>query len=194
MTTQEPQELKNMNYVYHSSKTPGLKIIEPRVSTHGNSWIYAMEKPEDCLMFLGNHGDTINQTGFTNEVPYIAERFNGAFQYAYKDKTGSIYTLDGLDFKVGMTTFTHEFVCDHSCKVIEEKKIENALKDILQLELEGKIKIYRYPDLPSWIPADKSDLVEKVVEWAQTPGSTIMEAVKKFHPDILDEVSQKLKK
>jgi len=183
-----------MNYVYHSSKTQGLKIIEPQVSTHGNSWVYAMENPEYCMMFLGSHGDIINQTGFTDGVPYIAERFEGALEYAYKDKTGSIYTLEGLDFKAGMTTFTREVVCDHSCRVVSEEKIENALEKILQLESEGKIKIYRYPNLPEWMPADKSDLIEKVVKWAQKPGSTVLEAVKEFHPDILDEVTQKLEK
>lgn len=188
------QEPKDMKYVYHSSKIQGLKTIEPRISTHGNSWVYAMEKPEYCLMFLGNHGDIINQTGFTDGIPYIAERFEEALEYAYKNKTGSVYTLEGLDFKAGMTTFTRELVCDHSCKVIEEKKIEDALKEILQLESEGTLKIYRYPNLPSWMPADKSDLIEKIVGWAKKPGSTILEAVKEFHPDILDKIARKLKK
>ncbi len=143
-----PESQKNIRYVYHSSKTQGLKTIQPRVSTHRTSWVYALEKPEYCLMFLGNHSDAINQTGFINGIPYIAERFESALEYAYKNKRGSIYTLEGLDFKTGMTTFTSEFVCDHSCKVINEKKIEDVLKEILHLESEEKIKIYRYPDVP----------------------------------------------
>lgn len=183
-----------MKYLYHSSKIQWLKTIEPRVSTHGNCWVYAMEKPEYCLMFLGNHSDIINQTGFIDGIPYIVERFEGSLEYAFKNKIGSIYTLEGTDFKAGMTTFNRELVCDHSCVVLEEQKIEDALKDILQLEIEGKIKIYRYPNLPSWMPADKSDLIEKVVEWAKKPGSIILETVKEFHPDILGEVIQKLKK
>lgn len=183
-----------MEYVYHSSKKQGLKSIEPRVSTHGKSWIYAMKKPEYCLMFLGNHGDIINQTGLKDGVPFIAERFKGALKYAYKDLHGSIYTLEGADFKTGQTTFSCELVCDHICDVVKEEKIENALEKILQLESKGKITIYRYPTLPSWMPNDKSDLVEKVVEWARKPGSTILEKIKQFHPDILDEVTKKLSK
>jgi len=153
-----------------------------------------MEKPEYCLMFLGNHSDIINQTGFTDGTPYIAERFEGALEYAYKNKTGSIYTLKGLDFMAGMTTFTREFVCDHSCEVVEEQKIDDALIEVLQLESEGRVKIYRYPNLPFWMPADKSDLIEKVVEWAKKPGSTVLESVKQFHPDIFDEVIRRLAK
>ena len=94
-----------MKYVYHSSKNQGLKDIEPRVSTHGISWVYAMKKPEYCIMFIGNNSDLINQTGFTNGVPYIVERFEGSLEYAYKGKSGSIYTLDGIDFKNNVTTF-----------------------------------------------------------------------------------------
>lgn len=183
-----------MKYVYHSSKIQDLKKIEPRVSTHGSSWVYAMEKPEYSLMFLGNHSDLINQTGFDNGIPYIAERFDGALEYAYKNKTGSIYTLDGTDFKSGSTTFSREFVCEHTCEVIKEIKIENALKEILNLEAEGEIKIYRYPILPPWIPEDKSDLIEKVIEWSKFPESTVLETVKQFHPDILQKILQNLKR
>jgi hypothetical protein len=180
-----------MKYIYHSSKIQNLKKIEPRVSTHRFSWVYAMEKPEYSLMFLGNHSDLINQTGFENEIPYIAERFEGALEYAHKNKTGSIYTLDGTDFKSGATTFSREFVCEYTCKVIKETKIENALQEILNLEAEGKIKIYRYPTLPPWIPEDKSDLIEKVIEWSKFPESTVLEIVERFHPEILNKVIKK---
>jgi hypothetical protein len=183
---------KNMKYAYHASKNQGLKTIEPRTSTHGVSWVYAMEKPEYCMMFLGNSSDIIIQTGFTDGLPYLAERFLGALEYAYKDKEGSIYTLDGVDFKTGMTTFNHELVCDHACEVLEERKIEDALTEILQLESEGKLKIYRHLHLPPWMPADKSDLVEKVVEWTKNSGGAIPEAIKEFHPDILDEITKRL--
>jgi hypothetical protein len=182
-----------MDYLYHSSKISGLKTIEPRVSTHGQPWIYAMEKPEYCLMFMGNHSDLVNQTGFSNGLPFIAERFEGSLEYAYENTKGSIYTLDGADFKSGMTTFSPEFVCGHTCQVIAEEVIDNALQAVLKLESEGKIKIFKYGSAISWMPADKSDLIEKVVGWAKSPESKILEEVKKFHPDILDEVMRRLK-
>lgn len=183
-----------MKYVYHSSRTQGLKVIEPRVSYHGKPWVYAMEKPEYCAVFLGEHGNLINQIGFREGLPYIAERFEGALEYSYKNKTGSIYTLDGSDFKTEMTSFGREIVCDHSCEVINEEKIENSLEKILQLEAEGKIEIYRYPNLPRGLPPDKSDLIEDVVRLAKRPGSKILEDVKELHPDILNKVLEKLGK
>ncbi len=184
-----------MKHVYHSSKVQGLKIIKPRISTHRNCWVYAMEKPEYCSVFLSEHGNLINQIGFRNGIPYIAERFEGSLEYSYKDKIGSIYTLDGTDFKAGMTSFKYEVICDHACEVISEEKIENCLEKILRLELEGKIEIYRYPNLPQGLPPDKSDLIEYVVSrLLENPKSIILEEVKKFHPDILDEIIKRLKK
>ncbi len=42
------------------------------------------------------------------------------------------------------------------------------------------------------MPNDKSDLIEKVINWAQKPGSTILKRVEELHPDILDRVKQRL--
>lgn len=181
-----------MNYVYHASEVSGLTKLEPRVSTHGESWVYAMEKSEYALMFLGNHSDLINQIGFVDGVAQIVERFPGALEYGYKDVVGSVYKLDAKDFKAGMTSFNAELVCDHVCAVQEEIEIQNALERILELESDGRIIIYRYPSLPAWMPNDKSDLIEKVVRWAQKPGSTILKRVEELHPDILDVVKQRL--
>ncbi len=72
-----------MNYVYHASKLQGLKVIKPNKSTHNKSWVYAFRKPEFCITMIGNHNDFINQVGIWNGVPYIAERFAGALEYAF---------------------------------------------------------------------------------------------------------------
>ena len=183
-----------MEYVYHSSKIQDLKTIEPNISTHGKSWVYAMRKPEYCLMFIGSHGDLINQTGFFNDMPHIVERFEGALEYTYKNQSGSIYTLDATDFKSRQTSFSAEMICEHACTVVSEEKIENALISILSLESEGKLIIYKYPNIPEWMPNDKSDLVEKVVEWVGVHGISVLESVEKFHPDILDRVKKELSK
>lgn len=183
-----------MPHLYHASTIQGLHTIEPRVSTHGHAWVYAMGKPEYSLMFLGNHSDFINQIGFMGTTPCIVERFEGALAYAYKNMSGSIYTLSRDEFKSGMTTFNLEFICDHPCDVIEEKKITDALKEITRLESEHKLKIYRYPHHPSWIPADKSDLIDKAIASAKRPGSTALDIIKKFHPDIVDKVTRRLEK
>jgi hypothetical protein len=56
--------------VYHASQRQGLKVIEPRVGTHGQPWVYAAKDLVTASMFLGQHHDFILASGFTN-MPYI---------------------------------------------------------------------------------------------------------------------------
>ncbi len=184
-------------YVYHSSKTQGLKTIEPRISTHEKSWVYALKSPEHSILFMGNNHDLINQIGNdVNGELYIFERFAGALEHAYKGEEGSIYTLDAGDFKAGMTSWDPEVICEHACPVIKEEKIDNVLDKILELDKESKIKVYRFPNRPPGVPADNSDLIDKAARWASRPGKAgehVLEEIKKYLPDLLDKVKERMK-
>jgi hypothetical protein len=182
-----------MPHVYHASYAQNLKTIETRKSTHGMPWVYAMSKPEHALIFLGSGGDFVNQVVFFNGQPRIIERFQNSLEYGAKNKKGSVYTLDGTDFKSGMTSFKPELVCEHNCEALEEIKIDDVLKRLLDLEKEGLITIYRYPNAPEGFPKDKSDLIERAVMWSkQFPVADILRDVEKYHPDILEEVKRRI--
>ena len=45
-----------MGVVYHVSPVSGLTLLEPRVSTHGKAFVYAIENPVTALLF-GVHQD-----------------------------------------------------------------------------------------------------------------------------------------
>lgn len=179
-----------MNIVYHASKLQGLKIIEPRISTHDHEWIYATKKKEESMMYLGIGYDLIIATGSYNGQLEIIERFEGALEHAYLNQKGSIYRLNGSLFKKGLTSYSMEVVAEGPQEVLEEERIENAMDSILQLEQEGMIKIYRYPLLPKYIPEDKTDLIEK---YRQAKDSLIkrgkweivLNDMEKFHPEIV---------
>lgn len=111
--------ISTMFHVCHASKTQNLKIIETRISTHGKPWVYAMSKPEHALIFIGTEGDLVNQVGFINSQPCIIERFQNSLEYSAENKSGSVYTLDGSDFKSGVTSFKEELVCEHNCEALE---------------------------------------------------------------------------
>lgn len=66
------------------------------------------------------------------------------------------------------------------------------MKFLLDLEVQGKLKIYRFPDKPAWAPKDKSDIIEKAVQWTLDFGESQLKQVEKYHPDILPEVLKKL--
>ncbi len=179
--------------VYHCSKTSGLKYLEPRPSTHKKPWVYATRDITTSAMFLGENFDFICQTGVANGVPEIFERFSGAFDLAYKGKSGSIYVLSGKNFKEDQTSFKEEVVSEEKETILDEIPVNDAKEFLLQLESEGKINIFRYPNMPEYAPTDKSDIVERGVEWTIDFGERTLNSVEKYHPDVLDRVLAQLR-
>ncbi len=182
----------NQEYVYHSSKVSGLKVLEPKVSTHRKTWVYATKDITTAAMYLGDNFDFICQTGLMSflkgKKPYIWERFKGAFDLGYKDKRGSIYYLRPDSFKEGMTSYTAEVVSEESVKVEKELPINDVQEFLLDLEKEDKLKIFRFPDTPDGKLDHKEDIVEKGINWTIELGEDTLNQVKRYHPDVLNRV------
>ena len=178
----------NQKYVYHSSKVSGLKILEPRPSTHKIPWVYATKDIATTAMYLGDNFDFICQTGFSNGKPYIWERFKGAFNLGYKDKKGSIYYLKPDTFKEGMTSYTPEIVSEVPVKVEKEIPINDVQEYLLNLEKEGKLKIFMFPNTLDGESSNKEDIVERGIIWTIDFGEDTLDRVKEYHPDVLNRV------
>ena len=179
-------------YVYHASKTRNLKSIRPNISTHNKVWVYAAKTFAFSSVFLGKNNDFICQSGISNGCPFIYERFEGALDYAYKSVKGSIYKLSARDFVEGKTQCSGEVVSEFSAEVVEELFVGDSLENILNLEKQEKIIIYRYPNRPSHAPADKIDIIEKAIKWTIEKGDEILNQIEQYHPDVLEKVIQEL--
>jgi len=178
----------NQEYVYHSSTISGLKVLEPKPSTHKIPWVYATRDIASAGMFLGDNLDFICQTGFSRGKPYIWERFKGAFDLGYKNKKGSIYYLKPDTFKEGMTSFTQEVVSEVPVKVEKEIHIDNVQEFLLNLEKEGELSLFIFPSTPDGKPSDKEDIVERGVNWTIDFGEGTLNQIQEYHPDVLDRV------
>ena len=178
----------NQEYVYHSSKVSGLKVLEPRPSTHKIPWVYATKDIATTAMYLGDNFDFICQTGFSKGKPYIWERFKRAFDLGYKNKKGSIYYLKPDTFKEGMTSFTPEIVSEVPVKVEKEISINDVQEFLLNLETEGKLKIFMFPNVPDGESSNKEDIVERGINWTIDFGEDTLDRVKEYHPDVLNRV------
>lgn len=178
----------NQEYVYHSSEVPDLKVLEPRPSTHKIPWVYATKDIATTAMYLGDNFDFICQTGFSKGKPYIWERFKGAFDLGYKNKKGSIYYLKPDTFKEGMTSFTPEIVSEVSVKVEKEIPIIDVQEFLLNLEKEGKLRIFMFPETPDGKPRDKEDIIDRGINWTIDFGEGTLDQIQEYHPDVLDRV------
>jgi hypothetical protein len=181
-------------FVYHASKTSGLKKLEPRPSTHKKSWVYATKEIAFSAMFLGDNFDFICQTGTQNGKPQIYERFQGALELAYKGKKGSIYKLPSKTFNEGKTQWSAEVVSDKAVIIKEEIIVNNALSFLEKLESDENLIVYRYPNLPPNAPKDKEDIVERGINWTIDFGENTLDQIQQYHPDVLERVIAGLKK
>ena len=133
-----------MEYVYHGSNTPNLKIIKRNKSTHNKYWIYA------------TYSKAISTI--------LVERKPGMFKNIF-NASGSIYYLDKTNFKENMTGWSAELVSDKDEKVIKEEHIDNIYNKLVELSKDGELQLYLYPERPDWVPLDNSDLIPKVKRW-----------------------------
>jgi hypothetical protein len=160
--------------VYHASQRQGLKLIEPRVGTHGQAWVYVASDLVTASMFLGQHHDFILASGFS-DMPYICERFGGAFDRAKANVAASIYVLPGSSFQAHRTSFDPELISEVAVLPLQEIPILDAKTHLLELRDSGKLELYFYPDRPGFIPSDDSDLIANALELFAQQGQPFLD-------------------
>lgn len=151
-----------MELVYHASPHGGLTELEPRVSTHGRSYVYATKSRALALVFSQKHDDYIFHAGYDDETDELSltERIPGALETVFRGGRGFLYALDAARFQSGKTPWAPELVSESAEPVINCEEIGDCLAALLSCEARGELIVYRYPARPPYIPADDGDLVE----------------------------------
>lgn len=158
-----------MNYVFHGSSIPNLKIIIPKESTHLKKWVYASLSKAIATIFLSKLGNdlyySLSGNGVNSEIELV-ERKPLMFKKIF-DCDGYIYKLNASNFKSGLTSWSAEVVSDKEETVIDSEYIKCVYDELINLNNSGKIKLYLYPSRPDRIPLDNSDLIPKVIKWQE---------------------------
>lgn len=158
-----------MDYVYHGSSLPNLKIIKPHKSTHKKEWVYATPSKALATIFLSKNGSDLNYSlggnGLDRPIELV-ERKPGMFKEIFSCD-GYIYKLPAKTFMSGLTSWSGEVVSTEEVPVVSCEYIENVYDELLRLKEEHKINLYLYPNRPLDIPLDNSDLIPKVRAWEE---------------------------
>lgn len=182
-----------LTYVYHGSSQQGLKTIKTNKSTHGNNWVYATLCKAISIIFISKKGNDLyyhlSGDGTKNNPIILVERKKGMFEEIF-NTSGSLYTLNGKNFIKNQTTWSAEVVSKYNENVLYEEHINNVFKKLKELNKNGDIKLYLYPDRPSYIPDDNSDLIPKVIKW-EKKGINI-EHFFKIYPELKEKYLEKL--
>jgi hypothetical protein len=180
-----------MNNVFHATSVQGLTQINPAVSYHGVSWVYAARDWVMASVFLSQFGYdftcTVGRAG-RDRHPYVCERFPGAINLRYGGKAGAIYSLPGEHFMAGMTSWSEELVCPFPVSPLSEVTINEVENFLCLLESYKKLVIYRYPRKPEGTPADDSDLIARGREWFQAEGEPALRQLEQWNPALAGKV------
>lgn len=154
--------------VYHGSIHQGLKIIKRNKSTHGKPWVYAGISKAISTIFISHKGSDLyyylSGDGTENNPVILVERKENMFKNIF-NVSGSLYTLNGKNFISGKTGWSAEVVSESDENVLHEEHIDNVFEKLKELNESGELKLYLYPNRPSFLPKDNSDLVPKVIRW-----------------------------
>lgn len=139
--------------IYHVSRIPNLKILEPHVCAHQHAYVYASYHLETALLFGGelwSDWDFIYKRNYdTGEVTF-SETYPNIFSKIFEDKKCYLYEVEDSGFLQGQTRMWDEIVSKKPTKVIHEHKIENLAEAIRKLEEENIIRIELFSDIEGY--------------------------------------------
>ncbi len=177
--------------LYRGCKEAGLKIMEPRLVNHGVPYVYATTDKVEAILY-SVPGGNLNYTNIFKDRCLI-ERKEHWLEKIY-NREGRYYILDSTTFKkhevIGASN--NEYVSTEPVKVIEEVTIPNVWNYFKELESNGQLKIYRYPDRPSEYPKDDSDLIEcAMLSFIQMNSVELaFGLLEKYHPELITRINE----
>ena len=179
--------------VYHSSEIRGLTLLKRSVSTHGEKWVYATKDIVTAALFLsGKGGDLTCAVGRDGDIPYVCERFVGAFDYRYANVSGSVYVLPSETFMENKTQWEEEVVSESEVTPAKEMRIDDLKGFLTEQSDNGKLNILFYPNRIAEIPDDDEDLVYRGIIWTRKKGEIILDDFRKYHPHLISRIQKGL--
>ena len=181
--------------VYHGSLNGNIDSVKAHVSTHGKKCIYATENRTVAMLFMGEgKGDLDTVLAVDDEKLILVERRPGVLEDNYNHE-GYIYELPGKIFRHYDYLWRPEIISfEESIKPIRKTYYENVLGALEKEEKLGHLKIYHYPDRPSSIPFDNSDLIDKCIMFYNNGNDYAISSLLECYPEFREEVQSRIKR
>ncbi len=149
--------------LYHASQTPGIQMLEPRISNDNVPRIYFSEKRENVLVYLSNAVEkTCREDGFSHTGKWqkwasygftkdgrlhFEEYYENALEDTYKGVSGYIYAVEATDAMQPLPNIPSALYADAPVPVASCEFVPDALEAMLEAERQGRIVITRYREL-----------------------------------------------
>ncbi len=183
--------------LYHVSATPGITVLEPPVSTHGVSYVYATSDLCLALMFGSkkSFGDFDGILGLNNGKPCFFEAYPGALERVFQDESCYIYEVNPANFEEGKTSFSPEVVSSQPAKVLKCTKVDDLYKVINKLIKQGKIDFHKFSTAPEYVEQMERHIKDRIIRFGvlnNTDSNTYKFCKQKF-PQWLEDCEQEIK-
>lgn len=165
--------------LYHVSPTMGLKVLEPRISTHGQPWVYAVADRATALLFGAKQDDFDFRIDTVEKHPTVWECYPGALKACYQGKECAVYQVAEDGFLSGQTDWDAEWVNPAPVPVVEETHVTDLLFALCQAEQNGALTIHTYEDTPAYRRMVSEHVVDRLVRYGLhlhhggTPGGAL---------------------
>lgn len=154
--------------LYHASKTPGLKTLLPRPSTHGKPYVYAIRGRLTALLFGASKDDFDLLMDEENGRPVVWECWPGALQKIYGGSQCSLYTVAEEGFLAGQTGWEPELVCETPVPVLAEECIPDLYASLLQARDAGECVLHPYSEDAAYQAFLREEIGERVAAFGLT--------------------------
>ena len=180
--------------LYHVSSAPNLKVLEPHVSTHGKSYVYATSNLELALFFGSKKsaGDFDGMYGTEGDKPFFYEAYEGALKRRFDGATCYIYEVDPSTFEGGKTSFGCEMVSTEPVKVKNCTEVSNLYQHLLDLNEKGRIDLHFFEDTSEYKKLIHDHIVDRIVSFniLDRKNSWLYGFCQEKFPSIIDELTQ----
>lgn len=151
--------------LYHISKTTGLKVIKPQVSTHKKPYVYAIENVVTGLLFGAQHDDFDFIILEENGKTVMMECYPDAFQSVFQGKSCSIYEIPEEGFMRGITSWYPELVSEKEVAVVSETYVSDLYSRLLDEEASKKLVIRRYEDTKEYKHLVSEHIIDRLIRF-----------------------------
>lgn len=147
---------------FHASPTPGIQLLQPRVSNHGKALVYLSDRRENVLVYLSNAVEKFWREqgfpprrsyqkwasyGFTKEgILCLEEYYPGATEETYLGVSGYVYTCAGGPFLNPQPDIPHAFLSESPVPVLGCEFVPDALAALKAAEKEGRAVLRSYSE------------------------------------------------
>ena len=170
--------------LYHVSGTAGIKILEPRVSSHGKAYVYAINNLVTALLFGARHDDFDFLLTEEDGRPVVYECYPGAFEKIYAGKSCSVYEIAEDGFLSGVTSWEPEFVCEEAIEVLRETFVPDLYGHLQEEEKQGNLVLNRYEDTMEYKKLISEHIVDRMIRFDAVPCLETDERFKRYYKKI----------